>query len=141
MKWYYYLNYFIYRFYDKKWGNRDNPMFRALTIPTLLVYLNAFTIWMIYEFITDFWTIPKTYPHYKIVIVAIFIFLGIVNYLILYRKKKYVKVFDEFKKNNDNYKHWNLSVKLYIILSIALFLIALIIADMRNNNFEWYFLK
>jgi len=134
MKWYFYLNYFIYRFYDKKWGKRDNPVFTAFFAPIVLVNLNIFTIFVLNNFINDFWTKPKLHPHYKGIIIAFFVFLGIINYLLLYRKKKYVKIFDEFKKNNDKYKHWNLSVKLYIISSIALFLIVLIIADWRNHN-------
>ena len=49
--------------------------------------------------------------------------------------------FNEFEKNIDMYKHWNLSAKSYIFLSIGLCLITLIIADLRNHNFELYFLK
>ena len=134
MNWYFYLNYFIFRYFDKKWGKRDNPVLTALFTTSLLVHLNIFTILGGYWLVTDFWTTPGLHPHYKPIIIAWLAFLVLINYLLLYRKKKYVKVFDEFKKNNDKYKHWNLSVKLYIILSIALCLIVLIIADWRNRE-------
>jgi hypothetical protein len=141
MKWYFYLNYFIYRFYDNKWGKRDNSMLTALLTPCLLVHFNVFTVYTLYLFITDFWTIPQLPPNYKNIVITWLAFLAIVNYFILYHKKKYIKVFAEFKKNNDKYKRWNRSVRLYIIGSIIICLIVLIIADLRNHNFELYFLK
>ena len=138
MKWYFYLNYFIYRHYKKK---EYIPVVTALLGTCLLVYLNIFTIWVIYKFITDFWTIPQPLSDYKIIIITGMAFICLINYLLLYNRKKYVKVFEEFKKNNDKYKNWDISARLYIILSISICLIVLIIADLRNHNFELYFLK
>lgn len=138
MKWYFYLNFFIYRHYEKK---KDAPVITTLLVTSLLVNLNVFTIYTIYQFATDFWTIPKLHQDYKIIIIAFLSFLVIVNYFLLFYKKRYVEIFDEFKKNNKIYKHWDMSAKLYIILSIVVCLIILIIADLRNHNFELYFLK
>jgi hypothetical protein len=134
MKWYFYLNYFIFRFYEKKWGKLDNPVLTAFLATCLLVHLNIFTIVASYTLIVDFWTVPELSGPYRVNIIAQMAFLGIVNYLLLYRKKKYVKIFDEFKKNEDYYKKWNKSSLLYIILSVVFMLATLIIADWRNRN-------
>jgi Ca2+/H+ antiporter len=138
MKWYFYLNFFIYRHYKK---NENSPVISALIAISLLLHLNIFTISTIYHFATNFWTTPQLHQNYIIIIIAFLCFLAVLNYVLIYHKKKYVKIFEEFKKDSDNYKHWDISSKLYIILSIALCLITLIIADLRNHNFELYFLK
>lgn len=138
MKWYFYLNFFIYRHYKKK---RDAPIISTLLITSLLIYINVFTISTIYQFATDFWTVPELHQNYKSIIILFLFFLVILNYFLLYHNKKYVKIFDKFKKNNEIYQHWDMPTRLYIILSIILCLITLIIADLRNHNFELYFLK
>lgn len=138
MKYYFYLNFYIYQYYKKK---QEAPLISTLLIISLLVNLNAFTIIMIYNFVTDFWTIPKLYSDYKVIIIAFLCFLVMINYFLIYHKKRYVKIFEKFRENNEVYKQWDLPVRIYIILSIALCLVTLVIADLRNHNFELYFLK
>ncbi|KFF25298.1 hypothetical protein [Chryseobacterium vrystaatense] len=138
MTYYFYLNFYIYQYYKKK---QEAPLISTLLVISLLVNLNAFTIVMIYNFVTDFWTIPKLYGDYKVIIIAFLCFFVIINYFLLYHKKRYVKIFEKFRENNEIYKQWDLPVKIYIILSIALCLVTLVIADLRNHNFELYFLK
>lgn len=139
MNWYFYLHYFIYRYYKRKKDNMSG-MYSVLASITLLS-VNVITAWIVYTLITNFWAIPKAREHYKFEVITGMSSLALFNYLILYRKKKYLYVFDEFAKNSDKYKKWDKSVKWYIVLSIVVFLIVLIIADLRNHNFELYFLK
>jgi hypothetical protein len=136
MKWYLYLNFFIYSYYNKK---DDIPLFSALISIAILVSLNMFSVVTIYQLITDFWKVPKLHPDYKVIIISFLFFLVIINYFKLYYKKKYVIFFEEFK--DDKYKNWGRGAKLYVILSIILCLILLVIVDLRNHNFELYFLK
>ena len=138
MEYYYYLNFYIYRYYKRK---QDVPLISTLLVVALLLHLNVFTIIIIYQFITDFWNTPKLDPNYKIIVIVFLFFLVILNYFLLYHNKKYVKIFDKFKKNIEIYQRWNFFTKLYIVLSILLCLVILIIADLRNHNFELYFLK
>jgi hypothetical protein len=70
----------------------------------------------------------------KYSVLILYAVIGSFNYLSLYRNKYYEEVFDDFDKNGEKYKHWNLSVKLYIILSIAFMLCTLAIADLRNHG-------
>lgn len=135
---YYYLNFFLHRYYKKK---RESPVVSTLVIVTLFVFLNLFSIIMTYEFITDFWTVPKLHPNYKFNTIAFLFLFSVFNYFILYRKQKYVSIFNRFEKNKDKYKHWDIAVKIYIIFTITMCLLVLIIADLRNHNFELYFLK
>jgi Ca2+/Na+ antiporter len=131
MEWYFYLNYVIYRFYKRK---KDNtPVFRAFFVTILLIAFNLLTIRSIYFFIKDFSVIPQSSGHYKIEGIVFFSFLGLINYLLLYRKKKYEDVFWEFQNNYDKYKKWDKSVKWYIILSIVTTIVVSIIADIRNH--------
>ncbi len=138
MEYYFYLNFYIYQYYKKK---QEAPLVSTLLVISLLINLNIFTLIMIYNFIIDFWTIPKLHQNYIIIIITFLSFLVIINYFLLYYKKRYVGIFERFKKQNEIYKHWNLPVKIYIISSIILCLVTLIIADLRNHNFELYFLK
>lgn len=138
MKWYLYLNYRIYNYYNKR---QDIPIFSSLLVISLLIFTNIFSIHTIYLFITDFWTVPKLNPEYKIIITVFMTFLLILHYFLLYHKDKYVNIFKEFEENTNKYNNWNLSIKFYIIGSFILCLIILVIADLRNHNFELYFLK
>lgn len=140
MKWYFYLNYYIYRFYCRYKHKGELPVFRAFLTTMILIGLNLSTITTIYELLSDFWTIPKD-DNYKMKAILELSALAFFNYVILYRKKKYIEVFDEFRRNNERYKKWDKSVMWYIILTVAIMLVVLIIADLRNHNFELYFLK
>jgi hypothetical protein len=135
MKWYFYLNYCVYRFYNRK--KDEIPVYTAFLVPILLVMLNTATIDCVYWFIRDFWIIPQM-AHLRIKAVVYMSFLGLINYLLLYRKKKYEDVFEEFRRNYDRYKKWNKSVKLYIILTIVVAILVSIIADVRNQHVQKY---
>ena len=134
MNWYFYLNYYIYCFYVR--FKDQIPVFSAWIVVTLLLHFNIFTIVASYTLITDFWTVPELTNRSGII--AKMAFLGLINYLLLYRKKKYIKVFDKFKKNEDYYKKWNKSSLLYIVLSIVFALIAVYISVWRNHKLGIY---
>src|SRR5690606_13472785 len=129
MKWYLYLNYRIYNYYNKR---QDIPVFSSLLVMSLLIFINIFSIHTIYSLITDFWTIPKLNPEYKIIITVFMTFLLIFHYFLFYHKDKHINIFKEFEENTDKYNNWDLSVRLYIIGSFILCLIILVIIDLRN---------
>ena len=132
MEWYFYLNYYIYRFY-KKYGDQI-PVFSAGGATTLLVCLNIFTVYAAYGLITDFWVVTEFGRHHKFKMVTFMAFFGLINYLLLYRNRKYVDIFDDFKTKKELYKKWDKLSLLYIVLSVALLLTVLIVADWRNRQ-------
>jgi len=79
MEWYFYLNYFIYRFYKRKKDNMPELFSFGGTI-TLFVF-NLLTVWMIYDFVTNFWAIPEPIPHGKVWVMVGYAFLALINYL------------------------------------------------------------
>lgn len=134
--WYYYLNYKIYSFYKKK--KDSTPVAMAFFVSILLIYFNLFTV--LYLIDPDSF-IEYTIYYSKIKSIGLGISLGIINYFILYRKKKYVDIFDNFDTYLEKYQHWDQSVKMYIIFSIVICLGTLVYADFRNHNYELYFLE
>ena len=128
MNWYYYLNYKIYKYYKSK---RDStPVFYAFAVTVTLACLNLLTIIFAYSFIDQ--SIKKQIN--RVLGIYTMVALALVNYLLLYRNKKYEDVFNDFAISSFDYKSWDLSVKIYIGVSIALCLIVLIIADMINQG-------
>ena len=129
--WYFYLNYRIYKFYDKR---RDSiPGFFSFSATMVLVSLNIFSIIGILGFIFngvyDFIIFLTKYS-----ILVLFVLIGLLNYLILYRNKHYEEVFSAFDRMSDRYEGWKKSVPIYIIGSIVLLLVVLAIADYRYDG-------
>ena len=130
MRWYFYLNYYIYRFYGRYKG--EPPVFRAWSTTTFLLSLNIFTIDTTYRLITDFWIIPTGFK--RIESFSFLALLGLFNYLLLYRKKRYEEIFDDFKADSDYYKKWDKSVRIYIWSSVLSLLTVLAISVWRNHQ-------
>lgn len=131
MTWYFYLNYRIYKFYERK---RDSiPGFFSFSATMVLLSLNIFSILGILGFafneVYDF-IISLT----KYSMLGLFFLIGLFNYLILYRGKYYEEVFTDFDKYEDRYRSWKKSVPIYIISSIVLLLVVLAIADYRHDG-------
>lgn len=127
MTWYFYLNYRIYRFYERK---RDSmPAWFSFLATTLLVFINIFIVLAIVNFFMPFFQLGNKY--YTIIVMA---FLALLNYLILYRGKYYEEVFGDFEKYESRYESWKKSVPIYIISSIVLLLVVLAIADYRHDG-------
>ncbi len=109
MKAFYYLNYFIYRFYE----NRDpDPFIYSLNGSSLLIVLNFMTF---YYGISYFWMGVSLSLDYWVGIIAIAIIFA--NYLILYKGEKYIEVFNEYRII-DNHKQ-SIFCVVYIIVSIV----------------------
>lgn len=129
MAWYYYLNYRIYSFYRRK--RESIPAFFSFLATTTLAMINIQTVLGLYNFYHQF---LNKHTNYKWWVLGMICSLSLLNYLILYRNKYYEEVFDDFDKNGEKYKGWNLSVRLYIIFSVIALLIMLVFADLRNHG-------
>jgi len=106
MTWYYYLNYRIYKFYQRK--REDMPALYSFLGSALLLYLNVFSILSIVSFFNSLILLNKLNALILLIVFAAF------NYLVLYRRKHYMDVFDDFDKASDTYKSWNNSVPFYM---------------------------
>lgn len=108
MTWYYYLNYRIYKFYQRK--REDMPALYSFLGSALLLYLNVFSILAIVSFFrAQSLLVNKLY-----VVISMIIFMAF-NYFVLYRRKHYMDVFDDFDNASNKYRSWNNSVPFYII--------------------------
>jgi len=107
---FYYLNYFIYRFYE----SRDaDPFIYSLNGSSLLVLLNLMTV---YYGLTHFFL--KQEVRLGLLVVLVLLILVGVNYLILYKGKRYEKVFAEIKTiDNSTYQTFCFVYILFSILS------------------------
>lgn len=131
MTWYFYLNYKIYKFYERK---RDSiPGFFSFSATVVLVSLNIFSIIGILGFLNnELYYFMISLSKYSVVI--LFSLVGLLNYLVLYRGDHFKEVFYYFDKESEKFKYWNKSIIIYILSSILLFLIVLAIADYRFDG-------
>lgn len=94
---FYYLNYFIYRFYERR---DPDPFIYSLNASPLLLVLNFMTFFYgINYFVLD---MQMSLNYYTIVVVLL-ILVG-VNYFFLYRKNKYEDIFLDIKAKDNNIK-------------------------------------
>ncbi|WP_148038940.1 hypothetical protein [Proteiniphilum sp. X52] len=77
---------------------------------------------------------PLSYFDSKYNALLLMFLLALLNYLLLYRKKKHVDIFHHFDRNRELYRKWDLSTTLYIVGTIVFMLVILIIADIRNHR-------
>lgn len=127
MIWYYYLNYRIYKFYQRK---RDSmPVLFSFLGSILLLFMNVFSFLLIVDFFKPFLFLVNKYYVFVLMLV-----LAVINYFVLYRGEHYLIVFDNFDNSSDKYKSWNKYVLLYTIGSILIMLIVLGIADYRHDG-------
>lgn len=125
MIWYYFLAYKIFVFYRK----RDNaPVFFSFSLLTTLVNINVMTL-------AVFVHLQKPYfqNYNKLYALIPFVCISIINYLILYRRYEFI--FNKFDQNIEHYKRWDLSVKIYFTITIALFIITLVLVDGKNQGY------
>ena len=127
MIWYYYLNYLIYKFYQRK--EDSMPVLFSFLGTLLLLFINIFSILLIVDFFKPFLSLGNKY--YVLVPMLV---LATFNYAVLYKGNNYISIFDAFDNSNDKYKSWNKYVLIYIIGSVLLMLIVLGIADYRHNG-------
>ncbi|PWG77957.1 hypothetical protein DDR33_24815 [Pararcticibacter amylolyticus] len=130
MRWYYYLNFRVYKFYQKK---KDSiPVFYAFLVTSTLLCLNVF---ILLGGLGLFMPLFQQLVNLKVMLTT-YALIGFLNYLFLYRAHLYEEVFGEFEHDAVRYnmRSWDISVKLYIIVSISLFLLLLVIADLKNHG-------
>ncbi len=128
MMWYYYLNYKIYSLYRRK--RETIPAFFSFAATVTLAQVNCMSLEILFSFFFPSFMIKDIKP-YALSLLAI---LTILNYLILYRKKYFEDVFEHFDKHESKYKKWNMSVQLYIILSVAMLFLSVVLIDLRNHG-------
>lgn len=122
---YYYLAYKIYVFYRK----RDNmPVFFSFLLLTTLVNINLITIAIFFQL-----TNPYFQNYNKLYALIPFACIGIINYLIIYRR--YVDIFNKFDLSIEHCKRYNLPVKIYFTITVALFIISLVLVDGKNQGY------
>ncbi len=126
MTWYFYLNFRIYRYYDKKMERM--PALYSFMGTLFLLTFNIFCIVGLIGFIY-----PTSIIN-KYTTLGLGLIVALLNYLFLYRGEYYKEVFSDFEKYESRYESWKKSVPIYIISSIALLLIVLAIADYRHDG-------
>ena len=127
MIWYYYLNYRIYKFYQKK---KDSmPVLYSFLGTLLLLFMNIFSILLIVDFFKSFLSLGNKYC-----ILVPMLILSVFNYFVLYQGGNYKSIFESFDSSKDKYRSWNKYVIIYIIGTVILMLIVLGIADYRHNG-------
>lgn len=125
MNWYYYLNYKLYKYYQKK--GEDMPALFSYIITVLLLFMNIFSvIGLVALFYPTKPHINKMNAFFLIILIALF------NYTLIYRCNHYKEIFNRFDNDSMKYEAWNLFVKVYVILSVILLLVVLGMADYLN---------
>ena len=126
MKAFYFLNYVVYAWYEK----RDNlPMMFAISVPVVLMGFNILSITYLLSIIFNF-SLPFTKVNVMIMLIALTMF----SYVVLYRKKRYIEIFGEYKKKQAHLRRHRRYARLYIIASILFLLVTLVIADIRFDG-------
>ncbi|MGB5979294.1 MAG: hypothetical protein WBG62_17910 [Cyclobacteriaceae bacterium] len=130
MMWYFYLNYRIYKFYQQK--NESIPGFYSFAATVVLVSFNIFSSVGVLGFIFDaVYNLIVSITKYSVI--ALYIIIASINYIILYKEGYYKQMFLFFEKNEEKYERWRKSILVYIISTIVFTLIVLAIADFRHN--------
>ena len=112
VNWYYYMQYRIYKFYQRYKGSE--PVWMSFLAPTTLLTLNILTLYIIIDLFKPIKISEERYEVY--ILMAI---VSLFHYLFLYRNKKHIDVFRHFDRNRELYRKWDLSTILYIVLSIV----------------------
>ncbi len=130
MTWYHYLNYRIYSYYRRK---DTMPVFFAFLVTTTLVTLNIFSVGglggFLFESLHRFILSLSKYW-----MLGLYTLIALINYIVLYRANYYENVFASIDRNRDNYRRWDKSITVYIIISVLLLLCVLVMADLRNHG-------
>ena len=86
MKAYYYLLFWIYRYYkDKQNENEFEAIFSATSVSTVLV---GFVL-LFFHGLANYFNLLPMYPN-KFYAIMFFIFIGLINYYFVVRKKKFL---------------------------------------------------
>lgn len=125
MRAFYYLNYFIYRFYERR---DSDPVIYVLNGSALIILLNLMTIFYALSYFLLKWEFQLKYY----IIIALFILIGC-NYLLLYKNGNYNEIFGEIEKNDNITKQ--IFCLLYILIScISCISVVLLIKYMKFGS-------
>jgi len=105
------------------------PLLFSFLGTVLSICLNVFSIFGILGFFY-----PLASYINKINVLILIVFVSGFNYFTLYKNKQFEEIFDDFDKNRDLYKKWDISIVSFIVFTILLFLSVLIVADMKNHS-------
>ena len=126
MKTYRYLYYKLYCIWLKKKDEVENARINAVMTLTFLFYINLISLAF---FQKDLIGIYEIKANMRIVIPAIMITGGIINFLLLARKKPHEKIIEEFKSESEAKRKKGVGLTvLYIIVSIGIPLYTLLSA-------------
>jgi hypothetical protein len=120
------IKYLYYRIYDwnlRAWGESDMPQYNAIIGVSFLIYLNIISLFIAIETLTGnqyFLFLPNG-EYYA---AATCLLLLLVNYILLVRNGKYLKIAEEFKKENPSQKRKGLVfVWLYVTGSFVILIL------------------
>ena len=128
MEFYYYLNYIIIDCYRRK---KDSaPLSASFFLPILFISFNVMSILFWSSVLFDFKiSIAK---ESSILFCAV---IAIINYFILYHKRRYKSIFENMEKEKILYKKkYGVSAKIYIAFTILIFLSALFAVDIKVDG-------
>lgn len=102
MRVYKYLYYNLYRIWLKKKNETENARMNAVITLTFSLWINMLNIALIsfVIFNKDIFNLPESSLKVNIWIGIIIVFIGILNYLLLGRKKQHNKIIDKFETNS-----------------------------------------
>lgn len=105
------------------------PVFFSFLATTLLLTINIESIAGSIHLLNPY--LPDNSKYYALLLMIV---IAIINYLVLYRNNYHEVVFNDFDLHREKYKKWDLSIKVYIIVSILILLVTLVLADLKNHG-------
>lgn len=127
MNWFYYLNYRIFKYYQRK--KESIPTLYSILGTAMLLFMNIYSSLLLVEIFK-----PIPFLEDKKFVLILFMILVLLIYLILYRKSQYISIFENFDKTcekNDVRKRY---ISIYIMSTIVILLALLGIADFRYDG-------
>lgn len=117
-----YLYYRLYTWNLKKWGENDLPQWNALFGVSFMMFLNLGLLGLLLQFLGVNIYLRNELPIKKLIIIMLGLF--VINYFLFIRKRDYILIIKELKKESIKKRKINtILVWLYVILSFALFAI------------------
>ncbi len=123
MKWWYFINYKIYKLYYKFYKNTFDPAVYSAAVSAVLIQLNILCI----SYLIYLWIGIKILFHVATVIV-IYTFVLLFNYFTIYKDKKYLQIFEDMEKWEEKEKKTTIFFNLYFFISAVVFVLLFISA-------------
>ena len=126
MRVYRYLYYNLFSIWLKKKDEYENARINAVITITFLIYVNAFSIPLVFLAISknEIVNLPENNLSTLIWIAVFLLFVGVLNYFSLARKECHNRIIDEFKAESQvKRKKGLILTTLYLIISFSIPLI------------------